>query len=385
MSGMCFFTACEDDRDSNPTIQQPTTFVLNSPAYATSEIDLENSSELRFTCSQPDYGYTAAVTYNLQLSLTNSFTISVDEAEDDQTPDYVVIDESYTNCNIETDASLFAKGVMQLGQWEDGSVPATQSVNVRLVATVGQYTIASNVVDLKVVPYYIELADALPQLWYFVGTGAVGNWDNAAGGQGVSTIPLALVKDATYDKKTGEGEFTYTGYFAADQFKLILNPGSFGPMWGLEAEGLNGTLKYRPTDKDDDPACWKPTAAGYYTVSFNSTGGTSSTKIEVKAYEGDAPKEFDNWELVGDFNGWSSDGAVKLTKNGATPHIWYGDVEIPADGGAKFRTDGDWTDECGGSSFPYGLKSGDNIPLKAGSYRIVFNDIDRCYYFFSKN
>ena len=25
-------TACEDDRDSNPTIQEPTTFVLNTPA-----------------------------------------------------------------------------------------------------------------------------------------------------------------------------------------------------------------------------------------------------------------------------------------------------------------------------------------------------------------
>lgn len=385
MSGMCFFTACEDDRDSNPTIQQPTTFVLNTPSYATSDIDLKSSNELRFTCSQPDYNYTAAVTYKLQLSLTNSFTISFDEAEEEQIPDYAVVDESYNTCNIVTDASLFAKGVMQLGQWEEEAVPAKQKVQVRLVASVGEYIIASNVVDVNVVPYFVELTNALPQLWYFVGNGAVGNWDNKADGQGVSVIPLALVKDAEYDKKTGEGKFTYTGYFAADQFKLVLNPGAWGPMWGLEAEGMDGTLKYRPTSDDPDPAPWKPTAAGYYTLSFDCTGGTASTKISLSAYEGDAPKEFDNWELVGDFNEWSSDGAVKLTKSGFTPHIWYGDVEIPADGGVKFRTDGDWTDECGGSDFPYGLKTGDNIPLKAGSYRIVFNDIDRCYYFFTKD
>ena len=78
--GLSFFTACDDDRDSNPVIQQPTTFVLNEPAYASSNIDLESSKEIRLTCSQPDYGYTAAVTYQVQLSLTNSFTVSVAEA-----------------------------------------------------------------------------------------------------------------------------------------------------------------------------------------------------------------------------------------------------------------------------------------------------------------
>ena len=37
-------TACEDDRDSNPTIQEPTTFVLNTPANATYNVyDLNHS------------------------------------------------------------------------------------------------------------------------------------------------------------------------------------------------------------------------------------------------------------------------------------------------------------------------------------------------------
>lgn len=51
-------TACEDDRDSNPTIQEPTTFVLNTPANATYNVyDLNQSKNIELTCTQPDYGY----------------------------------------------------------------------------------------------------------------------------------------------------------------------------------------------------------------------------------------------------------------------------------------------------------------------------------------
>ena len=50
-------TACEDDRDSNPTIQEPTTFVLNTPANATYNVyDLNQSKNIELTCTQPDYG-----------------------------------------------------------------------------------------------------------------------------------------------------------------------------------------------------------------------------------------------------------------------------------------------------------------------------------------
>ncbi|WP_251623515.1 SusE domain-containing protein [Odoribacter lunatus] len=377
ISSMCIFTACDDDRDSNPTIQEPETFVLNTPAYAASEIDLASSKKINFTCSQPEFGYTAAVTYQLQLSLSNSFTLSVDEAEEEEVPDYAVVDETYTSCIIACDASLFSKAVMQLGQWEEDDVPALQPITVRLVANVDKYSVASNTVDMNVIPYYVELKDALPQLWFFVGNGGVGNWDNSTD----ILIPMSLVKDFAYDKKTGEGEFTYTGYFDADQFKVVSTPGAWAPMLGLEAEGENGTVKYRPIEKADDPASWKPTAAGYYTFTLNTTGGPANAKAELKAYEG-TPKEFTTWEFVGDFDGWGNDPVV-LTKNTFNPHIWYGEVTLETDGDAKFRQS-DWSDECGGDTFPYGLKTSSNIPVKAGTYKIVFNDIDRCYYFFTK-
>ena len=56
-------TACSEDRDSNPTLQDATTFHLNTPAIAQGEstYDLAKGSTLNLTCSQPDYGYTAPV------------------------------------------------------------------------------------------------------------------------------------------------------------------------------------------------------------------------------------------------------------------------------------------------------------------------------------
>ena len=69
-ASMLTFTACESDNDSNPTVQQPSTFQLNTPALAVNVYDLENSGSIKLTCQQPDYGYTAAVTYFTQISLT---------------------------------------------------------------------------------------------------------------------------------------------------------------------------------------------------------------------------------------------------------------------------------------------------------------------------
>ena len=40
------FASCSDDNDSNPTLIQPTEFVLNTPTYANATIDLERSTGL---------------------------------------------------------------------------------------------------------------------------------------------------------------------------------------------------------------------------------------------------------------------------------------------------------------------------------------------------
>ena len=60
---LTLMTACSDDNDSNPTIQSPTEFKLNTPALENTPIDLANSSKIILTCSQPNYGFTASTQY----------------------------------------------------------------------------------------------------------------------------------------------------------------------------------------------------------------------------------------------------------------------------------------------------------------------------------
>lgn len=388
LCSLCALTACSDDNDSNPVLIQPDGFVLNTPSLAAYTIDLKNS-KIDLTWSQPKYTAENApvnALYQIFVSSTDSYTTSLSEATDEAPADYAVMGETTQKCNITLSGASIMKALMQLNGWTEDAMPETVDVYIRVDASVaGRNHVQSNSVKLNFEPYYLELKTADPQFWFLVGNGAVGNWNNGADDMGNSTIPLCLKDGAVYNEQTGEGEFTYTGYFNADQFKLVLTPGKWAPMWGSSDEGLNGNPIYRPTEADSDPACWKPSEAGYYTVTFNSTAGTAGTKIKVTKYEGAEPKKFATMQLVGDFDNWANDGAepVIMKANTVNPHVWYCDVTIPADGGAKFRTDKDWKDNWGGDAFPYGLTSGNNIPVKAGKYRVVFNDIDKCYHFFT--
>lgn len=72
--GLLALSACEADRDSNPVLNEPDTFVLNVPAFASNNVyDLKNSESLELTCTQPDYGIPMATTYSVQISLEEIF------------------------------------------------------------------------------------------------------------------------------------------------------------------------------------------------------------------------------------------------------------------------------------------------------------------------
>lgn len=85
LCSLAFLTACDDDRDNNPTIQTPTTFVLNTPSYAQANVDLATSESLAFSWSQPDYGFPALASYQIQVSPTNRWTKDIQAGEKDAT------------------------------------------------------------------------------------------------------------------------------------------------------------------------------------------------------------------------------------------------------------------------------------------------------------
>jgi len=201
-----------------------------------------------------------------------------------------------------------------------------------------------------------------PRPWYIVGLG--GHWDNSNAGLGSSLVPLNVVSGNNYNDN-GDGKFTYTGYFkASDSFKLIRDIGVWTPSWAM----TSGVLKYNGNDNIS------VAADGYYTITLNSITNTLSIVSTT------APKaSYTSIGLIGGFNGWGTD-VVMTPSQSSNNHTWYTTQTFAADGGCKFRADGAWTTSWGGDTFPIGMSGGD-IPAKAGTYKVLFNDIDGCFYF----
>lgn len=381
MGAALVFSACSDDRDSNPTLVQPESFVLNTPAFATQDIDLKSSSSVNLTWSQPNYGgFPVAASYTVQLSATDEWTVSyAQELADDSGNtkcNYYVVDAAYTSCEAAIGASEVAKALQVLNKYEEGNVPDSQDLYVRLIAEAkGADPIYSNVVSLKVKPYYIELKAAAPVLWYFVGSGfANADWSTDKVGQGL--IPLLPMPDAEFDAN-GNGTLTYTGFFPGGcQFKFIRDLGS----WDNQ---MNYTNVDSPdtniiSDLDGDNHNIGINNDGYYTVEMN----TATSKIKITK-EDITPGVLDLLTMAGEWQGWdTTTNPMTALTSVIENHSWMADVTFPANGGVKF-TDGSWTVNWGSTTFPIGkgVQDGKDIPYKAGTYRVYFNDISGIYYF----
>lgn len=172
---LTLMTACSDDNDSNPSIQTPTEFKLNTPALVNTPIDLANSSKIMLTCSQPNYGYTASVQYTVQV------------ATDENMTDAVELSETSTSAKVEIDASLLASTLtniyVQKGKTEADfpmDVKAYFRLKANIVTSNGNVVegteILSNVVSLNKIHLLFSLpAVNLPKNVYV--TGSFCDWD----------------------------------------------------------------------------------------------------------------------------------------------------------------------------------------------------------------
>ena len=69
-------SSCSETWDDNPVlagVPEGATFELNKPTMADNVVLLEDGGSLHMTCNQPDYGYQAPVSYQVQVSLTEDF------------------------------------------------------------------------------------------------------------------------------------------------------------------------------------------------------------------------------------------------------------------------------------------------------------------------
>lgn len=163
-----FMASCETDTDSNPTLQHPTSFVLNTPAYAENNVyDLANSESVNLTTTQPDYGFPVVTTYEVQVSLNQAFT-EVTGAEVPETVNYETLMSTYDKANMDVSAEEMNNAIVSLYQQDFGGDPSGKvlDVYVRLAAHVANADNSycySNVIKLPVVVSYIA---TMPKVVY---------------------------------------------------------------------------------------------------------------------------------------------------------------------------------------------------------------------------
>ena len=394
------FASCSDDNDSNPTLIQPTEFKLNTPEYANGFIDLEKSKELNFTWSQPKYTADNAplnVTYEIQVSPKNSFTVSTDEAANDESgekiADYDILSPTTQYCNATISAEEIDKSLVRVLKFKENEVPAEQEVSIRINAYIVEGNkrlnpVISNVVTLKAKPYYIELKDATPIMWYLVGNMFGGKWGDNKESIGVENLPMFMKPNFRYDKKTGTGEIEYTNFFLTDEFNekaesavagFKILPSSFNWDYSMDGGGkLKDNIAYRGSTNSDGGHILAG-AAGYYTITLN----TAKNIATMVKYEGNVTN-YGTIQISGSFNDWADTPMLPYNTEGVENHAWYYVMDVPAGETAqfKFKIEGSWDTSWGygaedGAINMYGKcdAGGKNIGLAEGKYVISFNDI----------
>lgn len=228
------------------------------------------------------------------------------------------------------------------------------------------------------------------------------NWGSAAfpcgiGTQGGANIEyVAGIYDVAFNKATGE----YCFNIVVTNFDSINLTGGFNSnaLPGEPMVTTNGTdyvkVDFHFTEADvkfyrSEPTqtTWGGTAfpsgtavvdgpfipltPGFYSVDLNITNGLYNFVETPVSIIGTAT-EFNNFD--DDIYMISTDGGVNFTLEG---------VELSA-GQLKFRTNGNWALNWGGTDFPSGIGvigASNNIPVQAGTYNITFNRITRAYNF----
>lgn len=325
LAGMLAFSSCQDDRDDNPTILHPETFTLN--ASTETVYDLQNIETIDWTCDVPDYGYSAAVTYSVQINKDNNWV----DAEGENAASYVTLEATYSTNQLKISAAEMDRSLIILNEWFDAETfPTTeQTVFVRImssISTVSGYEAYSEPVEIRYLPYYMEVS-LEPETMYVVGDH--NGW--------------AANDDAPRLIATDEAGMIFHGYAQLNtQFKFMTTDSWADPNYG----GGSGTLALGGGNITATP--------GFYQIDANLNTMTYSLRTCT-------------WGIVGSVfdSEWKTE--VQLTYNSSTGAL-EADVEFSA-GQFKFRQDGAWDYSLGGSLDEL-VYDGGNITASPGRYTV---------------
>ncbi len=387
--GLFLLSSCEDDNDSNPTLTQPTTFVLNEPAI-TGYVVMEKTPTVTLTWSQPtpynNFNAPVVPTYTVQVSPTGSFNKVFDENLEDNTgADFVNVNETYSSGkDVQINMQNLNRQLLQLCGWTETTTPERLPLSVRVKsalrdASFNEYgVIYSNVVTLNTVPYYVELKPADPEIWWLIGADiADGSW---GGDVGKCVIPMQTINGVEYDNKTGQGEIQWIGYLGGSGFKLR---GALDDNWAAQiGQSNDGFVK-----NDGGSGNITVSEPGIYKVTLNTAELAKvgdkevTTALKIEKYDG-TPAIFNGMAIAGTFNDWNDD-PMTACSSGWENHDWYISHTFAAGDKVKVKQADSWDFNKGGTfvnysegMYVYGESNGaDLVVEEAGTYLIIFNDI----------
>ena len=102
------FTACDSDRDDNPTLgpnHTASAFVLNTSAVADQYIQLAPENSVNLTWSQPDYGVNTVVNYKIQVGLVESGNVRWSDG---------YLETGFNSCDVNVSGDEIAKAICKL-------------------------------------------------------------------------------------------------------------------------------------------------------------------------------------------------------------------------------------------------------------------------------
>lgn len=351
------FLSCNADAvDNRPVLENLSVPVLPASLMAkTYVLAEENATEVvdNFVWSTAEYSQDVVVTYTLMMDKTGG--------------DFSAAKVLATTSDV-TEASVLVKTLNQAAI-DLGAEPgkATEfDIKVKCSVSGGVGVVSENKATITVTAYSGLVPYAFTD-WYLVGDATAAGWDTNNGNQ-----PL-------FRSGTNAKLYKFTGYFKAGAFKLISNPGSWVPMYGM---GAGGNLAYRGGDSDPDPATFNIATAGYYTFTMN----LETLKYTLETYNASAASTYSRVGFIGSSRtgndtGWAGDD-TPMTQSAFNSHFWTITINL-FEGKGKFRANNAWDVNWGGdtafSAYPTQGTSGGDIPVAKSKYKVYFNDLDGSY------
>lgn len=317
------FTACEKDEIRAVLNPGAAPIITVSSSSLTLTKENENQTALTVSWTQPEYGFNAGVQYRLMIDKAgNNFAAPQVFATGNE------LSRSWTHRQL--------NGLLQaMGYVGEEIADLDIAVESILSDAVVQRSVAQK---LSAIGYLDKLDLSSP--WGVVGSAAVNGWDGPdmpfyqAGPAGVFVAFVTL--------KDGEMKIRQNNDWA-------VNYGDDGANGTLELNGANIAVK-----------------AGTYQITFNANDLTY--KVEALS-----------WGLVGSAtpNGW--DGPDFQFTYDPSSDQWRAITKL-VDGEMKIRKNNDWGVNYGDDGNNGSLElNGPNIPVKAGTYLVTFNQKELSY------